>query len=73
MLLRYLIKLIVAIKVATLLGLFGWFFAGLQGAIYFAGMAFLGTFIWMIFGYYTGERLQKLTKIKAMRKYKIAF
>ena len=73
MLLRYLIKLIVAIKVATLLGIFGWFLAGLQGAIYFASMAFLGTFIWMIFGYSTGERLQKLTKIKAARKYKIAF
>lgn len=73
MLIRYLIKLIVAIKVATVLGIIGWFFASLNGAIYFSGMAFVGTFIWMIFAYYSGERLQKLTKIRAARKYKIAF
>jgi hypothetical protein len=73
MLIRYLIKLIVAIKVATVLGIIGWFFAGLNGAIYFSGMAFVGTFIWMIFGYYSGQRLQKLTKIRAARKYKVAF
>jgi uncharacterized RDD family membrane protein YckC len=73
MLLRYLIKLIVAIKMATLLGIFGWFFAGIHGAIYFSGMTFVGTFVWMVFAYDSGERLQKLTKIKAARKYKIAF
>jgi hypothetical protein len=27
----------------------------------------------MVFAYDSGERLQKLTKIKAARKYKIAF
>jgi hypothetical protein len=73
MFLRYLIKFVVAIKVASLLGIVGWFFAGLSGAIYFAGMAFIGTLTWMFFAYYSGERLQKLTKIKAARKYKIAF
>jgi hypothetical protein len=73
MLLRYLIKLIVAIKVAIVFGILGWFFAGIQGSIYTSSMAFIGTFIWMIFAYYSGERLQKLTKIRAARKYKIAF
>ena len=70
---RYLIKLVVSIKVSLLFAIIGWFFAHTNGAIYFGGMAFIGTFLWTMFGYYTGQRLQKLTKIKAMRKYKIAF
>jgi hypothetical protein len=73
MLLRYLIKLIVSIKVSLVFAIIGWFFAHTSGAIYFGGMAFVATFLWTIFGYYTGQRLQKLTKIKAARKYKIAF
>ncbi len=73
MLMRYLIKLIVSIKVSFLFAIIGWFFAHTSGAIYFGGMAVIGTFLWTMFGYYTGQRLQKLTKIKAMRKYKIAF
>lgn len=72
MFLHYLIKHMVANKIATLFAILGCFCVGIKGAFYFVSMAFLGTFIWMIFGYDSGEILRKLTKIKAARKYKIA-